>query len=381
MDRRVPISVVVPARNEARRIEACLSAIKANHPAEVILVDGSSSDRTRELAAALVDRVIIDAGRGPGAARQLGAEAASMTWLAYVDADVDLPPGSLQALVDEATDRHLAGMQAGLRSVGSGDYWSEELAWHHNQGRSRNWFGFSSSVILREAVVNQPFDHRLRSGEDMDLRLRLEQAGLPLGVSERTVVTHHFSPGFPFARDQWLADGAGLGRLVRKHGRMAMPYAFVPFGAAVVGWLRGLWHPLRRGLYFASFAGGNFIGLTLGLLDSAIPVMTNQRRLLVALTLVLVWAIALAALVVLVALLVLAGYAVVPLAGLARSSLWPPIVTVLAVGAMVALEVARSLPADSSKRQPVMRMARSILMLAVVAIVLSALRLVGILLG
>src|SRR5205807_2130511 len=43
------ISAVVPARNAEHWIESCLAAIRANDPAEIILVDGGSTDRTVEL--------------------------------------------------------------------------------------------------------------------------------------------------------------------------------------------------------------------------------------------------------------------------------------------------------------------------------------------
>jgi glycosyltransferase involved in cell wall biosynthesis len=259
-DGPLPISVVVPARNAAGRIVTCLAAIRKSAPEEVILVDGNSTDGTRELARPFVDQIVIDAGTGPGAARQLGAEAASMGWIAFIDVDVDLPPDGLASMLAEVARRRLVGLQAGLRSVGEGDFWSEELAWHHNQGRSRGWFGVSASVLARDVVLHQPFDHRFRSGEDIDLRVRLERAGLPIAVSTSTVVTHHFAAGFGFALNQWLDDGAGLGRLVRKYGLRSVPHAFIPFVAAVVGWLRGWRHPLRHGAYFPRSASATSSG-------------------------------------------------------------------------------------------------------------------------
>ena len=57
---------------------------------------------------------------------------------------------------------------------------------------------------------------------------------------------HRFAHGFAFAGNQWLADGAGLGRMVRKHGRAALVNAMIiPFAAAALGLVRGARHALR----------------------------------------------------------------------------------------------------------------------------------------
>ncbi|MGA9857824.1 MAG: glycosyltransferase, partial [Solirubrobacteraceae bacterium] len=289
------VSAVVPARNAEHWIESCLSAIRANDPAEIILVDGGSTDRTVELARPWVDKVLDDGGTGVAAARMMGVASASQPWVALVDADVVLPPEALRDLDQERRNRHLVALQAGLHSVGAGDYWSKSLADHHNQGQSKQWFGVCASLVSRDVLLANPLDGDLRSGEDIDLRIRLTSAGFPVGVSETMVGQHRFGSGFPFAGQQWLADGAGLGRMVRKHGRAALVNAVViPFGAAALGIVRGARHALRPWPYFAGFAVGNYIGLWRGLLDRRVPVPGAARRLLVGGT--VAWLLALPAL-------------------------------------------------------------------------------------
>jgi glycosyltransferase involved in cell wall biosynthesis len=289
------ISAVVPARNAEEWIESCLRAIRENHPAEVILVDGGSTDRTIELAQPLVDKVIDDGGAGVAAARMMGVASASQPWIALVDADVVLPPNALRDLDRERCDRQLVALQAGLHSVGTGDYWSRSLADHHNQGQSRQWFGVCASLIARDLLLAHPLDAQLRSGEDIDLRLRLTRAGFRIGVSDAMVGLHRFADGFAFASNQWLADGAGLGRMVRKHGRKALFSAMIPFAAAALGIARGMRQALRPWPYFAGFAVGNYIGLWRGLMDRNVPARGRGRKALVAST--LAWLLALPALV------------------------------------------------------------------------------------
>lgn len=275
------ISAVVPARNAEAWIESCVRSIRANGPAEVILVDGGSTDRTVERALPWVDRVIDDGGTGVAAARMMGAASASQPWIAFVDADVVLPPTALRELDQERCDRRLVALQAGLHSVGEGDYWSQSLADHHNRGRSRQWFGVCASLIARDVLLTHPLDADLRSGEDIDLRIRLARAGFPVGVSETMIGQHRFATGFSFAGKQWLADGAGLGRMVRKHGRSALVSAMIPFAAAGLGMARGIRETLRPWPYFAGFAMGNYIGLWRGLADRSVPARAPGRRLLV----------------------------------------------------------------------------------------------------
>jgi glycosyltransferase involved in cell wall biosynthesis len=276
------ISAVVPARNAEHWIESCLSAIRSNEPAEIILVDGGSTDRTVELARPWVDKVIDDGGTGVAAARMMGVASASQPWVALVDADVVLPPNALRDLDQERRDRHLVALQAGLRSVGAGDYWSQSLADHHNQGQSKGWFGVCASLVSRDLLLANPLDGDLRSGEDIDLRIRLMTAGFPVGVSETMIGQHRFDNGFTFAGKQWLADGAGLGRMVRKHGRAALVNAMIiPFAAAALGLVRGTRQALRPWPYFAGFAVGNYIGLWRGLTDRSVRAPGPVRRLLV----------------------------------------------------------------------------------------------------
>lgn len=99
---RSRISVLVPARDEAGQIAACLDAVDGAD--EVLVYDDGSLDRTAELAAAHGARVLTGAPLPPGwlgkpyACTQLAA-AASGDVLVFLDADVRLRPGAVRAAV------------------------------------------------------------------------------------------------------------------------------------------------------------------------------------------------------------------------------------------------------------------------------------------
>lgn len=231
----VEVSVVVPARNAATFLDECLAAVVASHPREVILVDGLSSDDTPQIARRHGARVLSDEGRGLPAARMIGAHAARSSVIALIDADVVLGTGDLERLLDERQRGGYAALQAGLRSVSGPGYWGRALANHHRTGRSRNWFGVGATVFDREILLAHGFDDRFQSGEDIDLRWRLRAAGVKFGVSHETVVVHRFDDSWAGAKEQWLADGRGLARMVRAHGRRAKLLAAMPLAAAVRG--------------------------------------------------------------------------------------------------------------------------------------------------
>ena len=89
------ISVVIPALDEERGIAAAIRSVRDD--AEVLVVDGGSSDATRERAAREGARV-LEAPRGRGRQLDEGARAAAGDWLVFLHADTTLEPGWAEAL-------------------------------------------------------------------------------------------------------------------------------------------------------------------------------------------------------------------------------------------------------------------------------------------
>jgi chlorobactene glucosyltransferase len=104
------VSIVVPARNEARNLGRLLPTLGAlsYRPREVVVVDDDSSDGTAAVAAAHGARVVPTGGPPPPGwvgkprACQLGAEAARGDWLLFVDADTRHAPASLSSALARA---------------------------------------------------------------------------------------------------------------------------------------------------------------------------------------------------------------------------------------------------------------------------------------
>lgn len=274
----LPITVVVPARNAAEWIEACLESVRANHPAELIVVDGRSTDDTVAIAERFADAVLSDGGGGVAFARQMGAEAARQPYVAFIDVDIELGRDSLGELLSELRDRNLEAIQSQQRSVGENDYWSRALVSHHRGGRSKRWFGLNATLFERDMFLHYGMDRTFASGEDIEFRYRLEKTGARIGLSDRVILSHRFGGGFRFALGQWLADGAGLGRVVRKFGWPSASTLLIPAGGAVLGIGRSLIRHPQYIPYYALYGVCNYVGIVRGLLDRRVQRLRSAGR-------------------------------------------------------------------------------------------------------
>ena len=90
------VSVVIPAFNAERTVARVVESLRAQEPApaEIVVVDDGSTDRTGELAAAAGARVVRnDPPRHAGGARNAGWEAATRATVVFLDSDAIPAPG------------------------------------------------------------------------------------------------------------------------------------------------------------------------------------------------------------------------------------------------------------------------------------------------
>ena len=88
--------MIIPALNERESLpNATCSAVGAR---EILVVDGGSTDGTREWAASQPGVVLLDAPRGRGPQLAAGTRAATGDILLFLHADCQLPPGALDAV-------------------------------------------------------------------------------------------------------------------------------------------------------------------------------------------------------------------------------------------------------------------------------------------
>jgi rSAM/selenodomain-associated transferase 2 len=100
--------VIIPAFNEEKNIKACIESTKRLNPLEIIVVDGGSTDRTKEIAKN-EGAFVIQSPRGRGIQMNTGASSAKGEMLLFLHADSVLSyhsraNGNLEVVFEEILD-------------------------------------------------------------------------------------------------------------------------------------------------------------------------------------------------------------------------------------------------------------------------------------
>jgi len=102
------VSVIIPVLNEEKTIGATLRELNTLQPHEIIVVDGGSRDRSREICQQLGVELL---NAEPGRARQMnnGARRATGDALLFLHADTKLPASALHDIASALTDTACVG--------------------------------------------------------------------------------------------------------------------------------------------------------------------------------------------------------------------------------------------------------------------------------
>ncbi len=237
------VSVIIPARNEARSIGGLVRSVLAQAAdgirIEVILMDDGSTDGTAEAAAvagARVHRLGPGGGSGnPAAARNRGALLATGDPLVFLDADCAPAPAWVARLLaaHDAGAKVVGGsldLPADLPAMARCDYY---CGWYHVHSRRaggevpnhppgnlsvrREAFGRTRGFTEQQPVA---YAH-----EELAWQAEVRRAGGHIVFEPRAIVFHHNRPGF--------------GNLLRRNYRWG--YSAIeskaPTGAARQAWI------------------------------------------------------------------------------------------------------------------------------------------------
>ena len=114
------ISVVIPTLNEEKNIRTTIAQLALLDPAEIIVVDGRSTDRTREICESLGIMVIASV-RGRGRQMNDGARHTTGDVLLFLHADTRLPEAALEDIRSALDEPGCVGGRFDVELAG--DHW------------------------------------------------------------------------------------------------------------------------------------------------------------------------------------------------------------------------------------------------------------------
>jgi cellulose synthase/poly-beta-1,6-N-acetylglucosamine synthase-like glycosyltransferase len=254
---------VIPVRDEEESLPALIDAIRRQTlaPAEVIIVDGGSTDRTLEVARRLTagDETcrVLAAGAGtPGRNRNVGAEAATNEWVAFTDAGAWPEPDWLERLVDAAA-------RDGSAEVVYGNFEPVESAFFEQcaalvypppkverpGGRMRG--PSTASMMLRREVWQRVGGFPdMRAAEDLVFMDRVEAGGFRVAWAPDATVWWQLPPTLARTVDRFVLyskHNVWAGRQRAWHYGVARQYAVAAL-FALLALLHSPWWLLAVGL-------------------------------------------------------------------------------------------------------------------------------------
>ncbi len=238
------ISVILPVRNEAESLPRLLGELLAQeYPRdrfEILVADGRSTDRTREVVLALAAasqvsiRLVDNARQRSGAGRNAGVLASTGEVILFIDGHCSLPSTSLladtarllaatgaaclcrpQPLLAEArtaTGRMIAAARASWLGHGR-----DSLIYNMDHA------GFvdpaSSGATYRREVFTRVglYDEHFDACEDVELNTRVRKAGLAAYTHPSLAVYYEPRPTLGLLWLQMVRYGRGRVRLMAKH--------------------------------------------------------------------------------------------------------------------------------------------------------------------
>ena len=242
------LSIVIPTCNRPEMLSECLSRVAAaiqaagSPPAEVIVSDDSADDRTRNYVALHHPGVHWVRGprRGPAANRNVGVAAATGDWIVFTDDDCLPETGWIGAFV--AALAVYPGFNV-LEGKTVADRARVRLNEESPVNETGGYLWSCNMVIRRELFLRlggfcESFPYA--ANEDVDLRLRLLEAGENFPFVDGAVVCHPLrdSKGIGFA----VKAGKSYLHLVDRHPALLGSWPWVTF---VLNSLRRLKQLLR----------------------------------------------------------------------------------------------------------------------------------------
>ncbi len=172
------VSVIVPTKNSAVFLHACLRSIqKQTYPnVELIVVDNFSTDKTLEIAKQFTKHAYT---KGPERTAQRNDAAARATgdYIMFIDSDMELAPTVVSECVTTfGVNKDASGVVIHEESFGEG-FWAQCKRLERSFYVNVPWIEAARCFKMDVFRQLKGYDETLVSGEDWDLSQRAEKLG------------------------------------------------------------------------------------------------------------------------------------------------------------------------------------------------------------
>lgn len=231
-----PISIILPARNEAASLRTLLPELLVILPnAEIIVVNDGSDDDTLAVCAESRVRVISHPyPKGNGAAVKSGTRAANGDTLIFMDADGQHKPEDIPTLLEKFNEgfdmvvgARTSGSQAGIHRAVANDIFSRFASWMVQQPVEDLTSGFR----VVKANKFRKFLYLLPNGFSYPTTITMSFFRAGFDVSYMPIHTPRRSTGKSHIRP--IRDGVRFLLIIIKVGTLYSPQKlFIPISAA-----------------------------------------------------------------------------------------------------------------------------------------------------
>jgi glycosyltransferase involved in cell wall biosynthesis len=235
-DREYQLSVVVPAWNYASRLPVCLQSVidQLNERCELIVVDDGSTDDTLEVLKAFRIPVgkrvgyLSQRNAGPAAARNRAVAASGGRWILPLDADDELCPGTIEAVLaklDSKPDTELllgasyVRDQHGIIQLRAPAALAQ-VAWQRLEDyllRGRLSMLHGACVFARSILLECPYAEHMRQGEDIAVFARALVSQRIVSLTKPLVIINKHADSLRHDVDLALIHGRDVAGAVFAH--------------------------------------------------------------------------------------------------------------------------------------------------------------------
>jgi GT2 family glycosyltransferase len=225
------VSIVTPCLNPGRRLEGCIASVRGQTYPNIqhIIIDGGSTDGTRDLLSRLTDvQWVSEPDTGQANAINKGFRLAKGDVIAWLNADDEYLPHAIEKSVECFRDPQVAWSFGNCEMV----YDDKEHTWVSPLRLEADSFDWKMPIPQQSWFMARwaweevgPLDESLDLAMDFDMCIRLQAAGLPSCRVPHTLarfIIHSESKTGQRNYSEFIREGA---RALLKAGREVPSYA------------------------------------------------------------------------------------------------------------------------------------------------------------